>query len=77
MASDHSSHANCRTGLKTDEAEVAEQGVEIARENRNNTGFAILRSIELNLNPRGEGDMATACLAGFDLVLAPSIPPCA
>ncbi len=32
--------------------------------------FSVLHSIELNLNPRGEGDLEPGCLAKLDLVLA-------
>ena len=67
---DHSKGLKIAGGI--DEAEVAEQAKEIALVNETAAGVAptVLHSIELNLNPRGEGDMEPVCLASLDLVLA-------
>lgn len=53
------------------EEEVARQGVEIAALNDElaASGFRVLRSVEMNLSPAGEGDMDPAFLSGLDLVL--------
>jgi histidinol phosphatase-like PHP family hydrolase len=60
-------------GLKIDEAALAGQGEEIAAVNqsiRSGGGqLQVLRSIEMNLNPRGEGDMDPDALRRLDLVL--------
>jgi histidinol phosphatase-like PHP family hydrolase len=56
-----------------DEATLLRQGVEIdgfnARLAADAVPFRALRSIEMNLSPEGEGDMAPDVLAGLDLVL--------
>jgi histidinol phosphatase-like PHP family hydrolase len=68
---DHSKGLKIAGGI--DEAALSEQGEEIAATNsavraaRGNV--TVLRSIELNLSPRGEGDMDPAALRGLDLVL--------
>ena len=51
------------------EARTVEQGREIAEVNRKFQGaeLTVLRSIEMNLNPRGEGDMDPKSLARLDL----------
>ena len=55
------------------EEELLQQGTEIAKVNasmqRDARDLTVLRSIELNLNPRGEGDMGCESLAQLDLVL--------
>ena len=55
------------------EEELLQQGTEIAAVNqaiRNAGGeLKVLRSIEMNLNPRGEGDMSSESLAQLDVVL--------
>jgi histidinol phosphatase-like PHP family hydrolase len=53
------------------EIKLAEQGSEIEALNRKRrlNGLTVLRSIEMNLNPRGEGDMRPSALARLDLVL--------
>jgi putative hydrolase len=67
---DHAKGLKIAGGI--DETEVAEQGNEIAAVNEapEAAGLTVLRSIELNLNPRGEGDLEAKCLADLDLVLA-------
>jgi len=49
------------------------QGTEIAQVNaalsKSGADLTVLRSIEMNLNPRGEGDMSPDSLLGLDLVL--------
>jgi len=66
---DHSKGLRIAGGI--DELKLAAQGAEISawnaahREGR----LRILRSIELNLNPRGEGDMNAKSLGQLDLVL--------
>ena len=68
---DHAKGLKIAGGI--DEAQLAEQGSEIsavnARLERRREKLWVLRSIELNLNPRGEGDMSTESLAELDVVL--------
>lgn len=61
-----------------DEEEVCEQGreIDIVNDRCGNgcvesvrSSLTVLRSVELNLNPRGEGDMDHGCLRELDLVL--------
>jgi DNA polymerase (family 10) len=53
------------------EEELQKQGEEIAEVNDQlrGKGLTVLRSAELNLNPRGEGDMEPRSLRKLDLVL--------
>ena len=76
---DHSKGLKIAGGI--DEQQLREQAEEIAivndrcgngcaervQESRHN--LTVLRSVELNLNPRGEGDMDASCFAHLDLVL--------
>jgi histidinol phosphatase-like PHP family hydrolase len=68
---DHSKGLKIAGGI--DEHKLAKQGKEIAKLNasvrRSGRNFQVLRSIELNLNPRGQGDMSSKSLAGLDFVL--------
>jgi histidinol phosphatase-like PHP family hydrolase len=66
---DHSKGLKIAGGI--DEKALAQQAVEIAAANamRQADGVSVLRSIEMNLNPRGEGDMDGKSLARLDLVL--------
>jgi histidinol phosphatase-like PHP family hydrolase len=71
---DHSKGLRIAGGI--DEAQLREQAAEIAhtnrsisRNSRNGGKLTVLSSIEMNLNPRGEGDMAPRSLAKLDLVL--------
>jgi histidinol phosphatase-like PHP family hydrolase len=66
---DHSKGLKIAGGI--DEKALARQGAEIAKTNRllRDTGLTVLRSIEMNLNPRGEGDMHPKSLRRLDLVL--------
>jgi len=68
---DHSKGLKIAGGI--DEHELERQGAEIAKLNtslRKSAGnLAILRSIEMNLNPRGEGDMSRESLSALDVVL--------
>ena len=68
---DHSKGLKIAGGI--DEHKLAKQGTEISKLNASvrtsGRSFQVLRSIELNLNPRGEGDMSSKSLAGLDLVL--------
>jgi histidinol phosphatase-like PHP family hydrolase len=52
--------------LKKQEREIAELNILTSRSGEKLT---ILRSIELNLNPRGEGDMLLPSLSSLDIVL--------
>lgn len=68
---DHSKGLKIAGGI--DEAELDRQGEEIAQANQSIRAAGgqldVLRSIEMNLNPRGEGDMDRAALRRLDLVL--------
>lgn len=68
---DHSKGLKIAGGI--DERELEKQGAEIDEVNktlaRSGRSFRVLRSIELNLNPRGEGDMAPAALTKLDYVV--------
>jgi histidinol phosphatase-like PHP family hydrolase len=68
---DHSKGLKIAGGI--DEASLRAQGREIATANKSvlrcSENLTVLRSIEMNLNPRGEGDMNPRSLAGLDLVL--------
>jgi putative hydrolase len=63
---DHSKGLKIAGGI--DEAALHKQGREIERANRKSACRA-LKSIEMNLNPRGEGDMDPVALARLDVVL--------
>jgi histidinol phosphatase-like PHP family hydrolase len=68
---DHSKGLKIAGGI--DEAALRKQGDEIAATNRSisRSGgkVTVLRSIELNLNPNGEGDMERAAMRRLDVVL--------
>jgi DNA polymerase (family 10) len=68
---DHSKGLKIAGGI--DEAELKAQAAEIKETNqllkRKGQRLRVLRSVELNLNPRGEGDMDEKALAQLDLVL--------
>ena len=68
---DHAKGLKIAGGI--DEEQLARQGREIESLNASiaSSGkrFRVLRSIELNLNPKGEGDMSPASLARLDIVL--------
>jgi histidinol phosphatase-like PHP family hydrolase len=68
---DHSKGLKIAGGI--DELTLRKQGIEIAKVNNltSNLGgkLMVLRSVEMNLNPRGEGDMSPASLSSLDLVL--------
>ena len=68
---DHSKGLKIANGIN--EEQVEKQACEIAAVNDDlrskNERLLLLRSIELNLNPRGEGDMEVDCLSSLDLVL--------
>jgi Histidinol phosphatase and related hydrolases of the PHP family len=68
---DHSKGLKIAGGI--DEGQLKEQAAEIHAVNgslkRSGEKLRVLRSIELNLNPRGEGDMDKGVLAELDLVL--------
>ncbi|MFL6500710.1 MAG: PHP domain-containing protein [Candidatus Udaeobacter sp.] len=68
---DHSKTLKIAGGI--DEAELKRQGLEIAEVNAARAKSAprvtVLRSTEMNLNPRGEGDMSPDSLQSLDLVL--------
>jgi histidinol phosphatase-like PHP family hydrolase len=65
---DHSKGLKIAGGI--DEARLAKQAAEIAKINaRSAHNFTVLSSIELNLNPRGEGDMDPKALRKLDVVL--------
>jgi putative hydrolase len=68
---DHSKGLKIAGGI--DERALKRQGKEIAKVNmalsKSSTHLTVLRSIEMNLNPRGEGDMPPDSLRSLDLVL--------
>jgi histidinol phosphatase-like PHP family hydrolase len=68
---DHTKGLKIAGGIN--ETELRRQGEEIVSVNGKLAGsgkkLAVLRSTEMNLNPRGEGDMASAALAELDVVL--------
>jgi putative hydrolase len=68
---DHSKTLKIAGGI--DERALKRQITEIAQVNaalsRSGAELTVLRSIEMNLNPRGQGDMSPDCLLGLDLVL--------
>lgn len=67
---DHSKGLKIAGGI--DEIQLSRQTHEIEKINArfgSETGLTILRSIELNLNPRGEGDMDPQALNRLDIVL--------
>ena len=68
---DHAKGLKIAGGI--DEKQVRRQAAEIATANEklraDGHKFSVLHSIELNLNPRGEGDMDERCLGKLDLVL--------
>lgn len=68
---DHAKGLKIAGGI--DEAQLDEQDAEIAAVNRSleraGHKLRVLRSIELNLNPAGEGDMEPDALAELDIVI--------
>ena len=65
---DHSKGLKIAGGI--DEKALAKQAREIAVVNKTSGGsLTVLRSIEMNLNPRGDGDMDPKALARLDIVL--------
>jgi DNA polymerase (family 10) len=68
---DHSKALKIAGGI--DERAWKRQGTEIAKVNvalsKSGAQLTVLRSIEMNLNPRGEGDMSPDSLQSLDVVL--------
>lgn len=68
---DHSKGLKIAGGIN--EEQLQQQGEEIAAVNdgsrREGQSVRVLRSVELNLNPKGEGDMESESLQSLDLVL--------
>ena len=68
---DHSKGLKIAGGI--DEGELERQAAEIAEVNaalsKSAPHMTVLRSIEMNLNPRGEGDMSANSLRSLDVVL--------
>jgi histidinol phosphatase-like PHP family hydrolase len=68
---DHSKGLKIAGGI--DEPTLRKQGLEIAKINTLTSKLGgtliVLRSVEMNLNPRGEGDMSPSSLSSLDLVL--------
>ncbi|HVE76836.1 MAG TPA: PHP domain-containing protein [Actinomycetota bacterium] len=69
---DHSKGLKIAGGI--DEAELSKQGRAIKRLNsqleKEGARLTVLRSIEMNITPAGEGDMETEALEELDIVLA-------
>ena len=68
---DHSKGLKIAGGI--DERALKLQGAEITKVNvalsKSSSNLTVLRSIEMNLNPRGEGDMSPDSLRSLDIVL--------
>ena len=68
---DHSRSLKIAGGI--DERTLKKQGAEITKLNilasKSGAKLIVLRSVEMNLNPRGEGDMSPKSLAPLDIVL--------
>lgn len=66
---DHSKGLKIAHGI--DEAQLLEQAAEINAVNRANVDGnpRVLRSLEMNLDPQGQGDMSEESLAALDIVL--------
>ena len=64
---DHSKGLKIAGGI--DEQQLEQQSEEIEEVNSRLRGFRVLRSVELNLDPRGNGDMESSSLQKLDLVL--------
>jgi histidinol phosphatase-like PHP family hydrolase len=64
---DHSKGLKIANGM--DEETLARQWKEIDEVNSTSDGFRILKGLEMNLSPTGEGDMDPEALARLDLVL--------
>jgi DNA polymerase (family 10) len=66
---DHSKGLAIANGM--DETRLERQGVEIAalNEELGTSGFRVLRAVEMNLSPAGQGDMDRAFLRRLDIVL--------
>ena len=68
---DHSKRLKIAGGI--DEQQLQQQAIEIEEVNAtlktNGSKFQVLRSIELNLDPRGNGDMDSSSLRKLDVVL--------
>jgi histidinol phosphatase-like PHP family hydrolase len=68
---DHSKGLKIAGGIN--ESQLAKQGAEIGKANRllarAGAKTTVLTSLEMNLNPRGEGDMDPPALAALDIVL--------
>jgi len=64
---DHSKTLRITNGM--DEARLVAQGEHIAAVNARGSGPLVLRGIEMDLTPKGAGDMDPAVLARLDLVL--------
>ena len=64
---DHSKGLPIARGMPEDK--LLEQGRAIRAVNERLDGFTVLRGLEMNLSPEGEGDMDPEVLAGLDLVL--------
>jgi DNA polymerase (family 10) len=68
---DHSKKLKIAGGI--DERALKKQGTEIAKVNesisKSGGNLIVLRSIEMNLDPHGKGDMSPKSLSGLDLIL--------
>jgi histidinol phosphatase-like PHP family hydrolase len=68
---DHSQGLKIAGGMTRQELETQMAEIDALNANLNGSGstFRVLRSLEMNINPLGEGDMEPAELEGLDLVL--------
>jgi histidinol phosphatase-like PHP family hydrolase len=68
---DHSKGLKIAGGINESELEKQQQHIRGANEalQRSGQSFRVLRSVELNLNPQGQGDMDPLALKSLDLVV--------
>ena len=66
---DHSQGLKIAGGMSLDELRKQMGEIDELNERWAGDGFRVLRALEMNLTPAGEGDMEPEALAGLDLVL--------
>jgi histidinol phosphatase-like PHP family hydrolase len=66
---DHSRGLKIAGGIDEDQFATQSKEIDGVNEALKSEGFRVLKSIEMNLNPQGEGDMQSEALAKLDLVV--------